>query len=750
MRSSGRSFEEFDHPAFAELYIRTGTSGLNETELLLEGVHCASCVWLVERVPLLLPGMARAELDFRRALIRISWDPAMVRLSQIGVVLDQLGYTPHPFRGMSRDRLRRKEDRRALIRIGIAGALAANVMLVSIALYSGEFHGMEGEYNVFFRWISLLLTLPSLLGPGRVFFTGAWAALRTRTLHMDLPIALALAAGVVRGAINTVTDSGPIYLDGVSILIFLLLSGRFLQQRGQRAAMDASELLFSLTPANARIVEPDGGTRDIPASALESGAEILVQVGESFPADGTISHGLTSINSALLTGESAPISAGVGDPVHAGTINMESPVRVLVRQAGENSRLANVLRQVEESTRRRAPVVALADRLSGVFVAVVLGLATATFLFWHPRDPALAWDSAIALLVVTCPCALALATPLAVTTAIGRAARNGILIKGPDALELLARPGTMVLDKTGTLTLGDPTLLYWDGEEQLKPLILGLEAGSLHPIARAFQKAWPEVPADSPEEVRHLSGRGIEGRFRNQLVAIGSPTMILAGRGTDPVPAELRNQPLTPVMVSIDGEVVGVAGVGDPIRPDAALALRELRSRGWQLMLLSGDSPGVAQAVGAQLGFAAEEIVGGATPEIKMTMVQQLGAGRNAGDGAVVMVGDGVNDAAAMAAAQVGIGVHGGAEAALATADLYLTVSGIAPLVELVDGSARTMGVIRRNLIFALIYNLLGVFLAVTGVISPLIAAILMPLSSLTVIGTSWAGLTFPTPGRLS
>ncbi len=505
VQASGRSYDEFDHPAFHALYARPAAGGLLETELYLEGVHCASCVWLVERAPLLIPGVARAELEVGRALARVAWDPAATSLAAIARFLDGLGYRAHPFRGGRMDALRKAEDRAMLVRIGVAGALAANVMTVAIALYAGWLDGMEPVYFNYFRWISLLLTTPALLWPGRVFFQGAFGALRARTLHMDVPIAVALAAGYTRGAINTVTGTGPIYFDGVAALIFLLLVGRFLQQRAQRAATNATELLHGLSPATARMVD---GTaiREVPTEALIPGMLVEIRAGDTVPADGVVVEGRSELDLALLTGESRPKVASPGDRVFAGTVNLASGLRVEVEQSGEASRLGRLLRQVEAGAGRRAPVVQAADRLAGRFVAVVLLLALVTFAYWWPRDPDRAVDHAIALLIVTCPCALALATPLAITVAIGRAARTGVLIKGGDALEVLARPGTLYLDKTGTLTEGRTSLVAWEGPDEIRPLILALERHSTHPVAAGFLAAWPDLP------VVDASGRAADAR----------------------------------------------------------------------------------------------------------------------------------------------------------------------------------------------------------------------------------------------
>ncbi len=745
VRASGRSYEEFDHPAFADRYVRQQANGTSRTELYLEGVHCASCVWLVERVPLVVPGVVRAELDVRRSLAVLEWDRSAVPLSAIARTLDRLGYPPHPFRGVAREAMRRKEDRAMLVRIGIAGAIAINVMLAALALYSGELNGMDPQFTRFFRWVSFGLTLPAFIWPGRVFFTGALASLRMRSLHMDLPIAIALAVGLVRGAINTITDAGPVYFDGLAILIFALLVGRFLQQRGQRMATDAAELLHTLAPVSARVIDA-AGTHEIPTDALLPGMVLDVRAGESFAADGTVLTGSSTVNAALLTGESRPVPVVAGARVFAGTHNIESPLRVRVEEAGETSRIAKLMRQVEESARRRAPVVLLANRLAGIFVAVVLTAAMLTWIVKWQWSSATALDDAIALLIVTCPCALALATPLAITVAVGRAAGRGMLIKGGDALELLAQPATLILDKTGTITEGSTALVAWVGPEWVKPMVLALEEGSSHPLADGFRRAWTALRDPSAacvvRDARHVAGGGLEGLVDGHRVRIGSPRFVReTATNIEPSVRDglaAMNRTLTPVHIAVDGVVVAAAGLGDRVRDDARIALDALRAAGWRTIMLSGDAPDVVSAVGTALGFAPADAIGAASPEDKLAFVKRLQT-----QGRVVMVGDGVNDAAAIAAAHVGIGVHGGAEACLSTADIYLTRPGLAALVELTGGAHNTMSVIRRNITFSIGYNLIGAGMAIAGVLNPLIAAILMPASSLTVVLGSWYGKSF-------
>ncbi len=521
--------------------------------------------------------------------------------------------------------------------------------------------------------------------------------------------------------------------------MFLLLVGRFLQQRAQRAAADSAELLYALSPATARVVGDDGTARETPAEALLPGMVCEVRAGDTVPADGVVLDGRSTLDLSLLTGESRPVAVEPASPVYAGTVNRLQALRVRITCTGEESRLGRILRDVERGAARRAPVVQLADRLAGVFVAVVLVLAALTAALWWRHDPSRAIDLSIALLVVTCPCALALATPLAVTVAVGRAARRGILVKGGETLERLARPSLLFLDKTGTVTEGRTSLVRWDGDAAVRASVLALERHSNHPLAAGFAAAWDDVEAPEAYDVSSTLGGGLEGTVGGHRVVVGSPRFVAARASGGGAPDEAGDErALTPVWVAVDGRIAGRAWFGDPVRADAAASIATLRQRGWRVRLLSGDDPGVVAATGERLGFGATECEGAATPERKLEVIEQA-----SGHGDAVMVGDGVNDAAAIARAGVGIGVRGGAEASLAAADVFLARPGLEPLVELTEGARRTMGVIRRNIAFSLVYNVAGAVLAMAGLINPLLAAVLMPASSITVVLASWWGHTF-------
>jgi len=740
--SQGRGFEEFDDPSFTELYCRPAQGGLVTIELYLEGVHCAACVWLVEKVPLVVPGVAECRLDVGRSLATVVWDPARTPLSSIARFLDSIGYPPHPFHGVEARDMERREDRSLLIRIAVAGAIAGNVMLLAIALYGGYFHGISAEYRSLFRWVSLGLTLPSVMWCAQVFYRGAWGALKTRTLHMDVPISIGILAAFGWGVTNTIRDHGDVYFDSVTILVFFLLVGRWIQRRQQRRAARATELLFSLAPSTARVIEM-GLVREIPVSALKPGMVVELRAGDSAPADGVVLAGDSTMDLSLLTGESRPVGVGPDDPIHAGTTSLSGRLEIDVRTAGTDTRLGRLLRLVEEGAQRRAPVVLLADRISGWFVLTVLGLAILTGAIWLQIDPEHAVEHAVALLIVSCPCALGLATPLAVSAAIGRAARAGILIKGGDALEILAKPSRMILDKTGTLTEGRLTVIQWHGDESLRPVVAAAESSSNHPAALALTTDVDTSGVATPTHVEQHPGRGLTARTEAGELLVGSPVFARELIGELPEETESRiheavSLALTPIVITLDRRVVAVAALGDPLRPDTDETLTEIQRRGWLVEILSGDHPGTVEALLDRLDLEPVQGTGGALPEDKLEAVRHA-----AKEGPVVMVGDGVNDAAALAAATVGVGVHGGAEAALAAADVYLGTPGLESLVRLLDGSRRTLGVIRRNLIFSLSYNAVAVTLAMLGLMHPLVAAILMPASSITVVVSSYRARTF-------
>lgn len=753
VQRSGRRYSEYDDATFHALYASQVQPGVLRCELFLQNVHCAACVWLVERLPQLVKGVLSATLDFRRATLTVTWDTRMAKLSHVAGVLETLGYPPHPARGVKARQLRQAEDRKALMELAIAGAIGSNVMLIFVALYAGLFDTMDAAHVQMFRWVSMGLSVISLLWPGRVFLRGALAALRMRTLHLDIPIAAGLAAGVVWGVINTIRGTGDLYFDSIAVLIFFLLVGRFIQRRQQRAAADSVELLFTLTPSVARKVGEDNAVRDVPIETIRESDVVEVRAGDCVPVDGVIVSGVSTIDKSLLTGESRAVAVETGDAVHAGTVNLSGVLRVLVHGTGEATRVGRLMRLVEEGARSRAPIIQLTDRLAGAFIAVMLVVGAITVALWWHIDPTKAIENAVALLVVTCPCGLGLATPLVMTMAMGRAAREGMLIKNAEAMQRLAQRGEIFLDKTGTLTHGATRLVKWWGDESVMPMVAAIERESSHHVARAVCEGLEgrfdgaEVPQAA--HVREVTGKGIEGYVRGRLVRVASPGSVDAreqgvkyAEGMLEARAEATRLGLSAVLVEVDGFIVAVLGVGDQLRDESPAIVSHLRKEGWRVRVLSGDEAGIVQRVGAALGLSHRDVTGGATPEEKLAAVRDS-AQRMGERHTTVMVGDGVNDAPALAAAHVGIAVKGGAEASLAAADIFLARGGLRDVAHLLDGARRTMRAIHLCIIASVLYNIVAAALCIIGHISPLLAAIIMPMASLSVLAIAVRASTF-------
>ncbi|MFO7562297.1 MAG: heavy metal translocating P-type ATPase [Enhygromyxa sp.] len=751
---AARAEHAAEDPAYAHLDDPAVLASLGDrpghAELHLVGLHCAACVWLIERLPAVLDGVLAARVDFGSARLWIDWDPAQLRLSEIAAFLHRAGYELAVIDAEA-EQARRRERRVELIRIAVAGASAGNVMLVSVALYAGLLSSMEAEWSRFFELAALLLSLPAVLYGALPFYRAAWASLRLGRLHIDLPIALGLLGGFAASVIATLRQTGEIYFDSVSLLVFLLLLGRFVQRRGQQWALSRTDLLQRLLPARARRILADGGREDCSASALTLGERIEVRAGERIPADARITAGRASIDASSLTGESLPQAAEVGDLVLAGTLAVDGRCELEVVAVGADTRIGSLAARILEADRERAPIQRAVDRISGYFVAAVIGLAVLGGVAWWFVDPSRVFAVVVALLVVSCPCALGLATPVALAVARGRAAERGILFASAAALESLAKVETAVFDKTGTLTEGTLEVRSqhlvderWSAA-QLGAILLAVEGDSGHPIAQALRRHAELEPARAVAELRSLHeqiGRGREAELEldGELVRVrvGSLGWIGAGERFGDALGRALELGHTPVLVEIDGRPSVLLALADRPRADAPLALARLRALGVKLAIRSGDHPAAVAAVAAELGI--EDFAGAMTPEAK---AHELATTPRA-----AMIGDGVNDAAAMRAASVGVAVRGGAEVALRSADVHLAHPGLGEVADLFEGARRTMKVIRRNLGFSLVYNLVFASAALAGLIDPLAAAILMPISSLSVVLSSALSRSFDREAR--
>ncbi|MBS1817628.1 MAG: heavy metal translocating P-type ATPase [Acidobacteria bacterium] len=761
-RVSGRSFEDFDDPQVQDGASDTLGDERRRTRLYLEGVHCAACVWLVEKLPAVLAGVDDVRLNYGSAVAEVTWRPAQTRLSTIGRALDRLGYTPHVHQASRVQDARRAEDRAALARLGVAAACAMNLMFLSGALYAGDYSGMASQFQVFFRWFSLLVAVPVLTFSARPFFQTAIAGLRAGLVHIDLPIAVGLTIGALASAWNVVIGSGPVWFDSLAMLTAALLGARQLQRSAQRAALERADSLRGVAFLEfARRLEgdgPDATSVEVPLAALTPGDRVEVRSGELVPVDGVVLVGRSSLDNAVITGESVPVPVDAGDTVHAGATNVGARLIVRVDAAGARTRVGALLAVVQDALAHKPAVLQATDAMARRFVKALFVVALGALAYGFAVgqiDTAL--TRVVALLVVSCPCALGLSVPLAMSIALMRAARAGIFVKNPDALDRLRHVHTVLLDKTGTLTEGRACVVRYHGDEGALELARALEQESSHPVARAFQHAngTPLHLVRTVDEVVETPGLGIRGRLDGHDVRVGSVAHVTTDRAIVPADVDaaattMLADGMSPIFVSIDGRIAGVAGLGDALRPDVRRTVDRLRARGVHVRIVSGDHPEVVARIGAELGLEPADVHGGLTPEAKRDYVQQLVSARE-GAGSIVMVGDGVNDAAALALADVGVAVHGGMGATIVAADIVLTREGVRPLLDIMEGSRRLRGIIRRNIGFSLAYNATVSTLALAGLVGPLLAAVLMPLSSLTVVLSSTATRTFARPdGRLA
>lgn len=753
---------EIDSDAFVEEHTVLNEDGTRTVDLFLDGVHCAACVWLVERLPQEMEGIIEARLDLPRARLSLQYVPADVNLSDVAKWLAQFGYTAHPVRHDSAT-ARTEGERRLLVKVGVCWALAGNVMLLAFALYSGLDVAQDPGLATAARWLSMLLATVSVGYGGMEFFTRAWAsiklAIRTRSiksLHMDLPIAAGVAVGFADSARATVTGTGDVWYDSITVLIAALLTARWLQLRSRRLAGDATDRLLSLIPSMVRRVADDGSTETVRIDDVFVNDVVRVPSGEVVPVDGIVASGTSTVNNAVLTGESRPESVVAGTPVTAGATNLSAPIDVLVQAAGSDTRVGQLLAWVRDASGSHARVVSLADRLTGYFVAAVAVVALATALLWWMIDPSQMAMHVVALLVITCPCALGMATPLAMAVGTGKAAQAGIFIKNEGAIQKLTQVDAVVLDKTGTLTEGHMSLVEAHGGDASLTLAAALEASSTHPIAEALVRdrgtcSIDGSPSASVEDVEDVQGQGITGWVDGHHVAVGRPDWVQQEHTSpDAGPGPFEDSPPfdafaqdghTPVAVSVDGVLRAALAFGDRIRPTSRRIIERLNEQGTDIYLCSGDHPDTVHAVARKLGIPLDRAQGHVSPEEKRDHVATLQSdGRT-----VMMIGDGVNDAAALQIADVGVAVEGGSTASLVAADVFMTRDGLDPVAEMFDGADTVMQVIRRNLGFSLSYNVLGAIAAISGLVGPLVAAIAMPISSLIVVAASVFQRSFQT-----
>ncbi|MFZ2267841.1 MAG: heavy metal translocating P-type ATPase [Azonexus sp.] len=726
----------FDHADFQKSFVKELGEGEREASLLLEGITCSACIWLNEQHVGKLPGVTAVDINYTTRRARVRWDESRIKLSDILGAIAAIGYRAYPYDAAKNEEISRKERRDALWRVWVAGFGMMQVMMYAFPVYiaNGE---MAVDIETMMRLASLLLTLPVVLYSSAPFFRNAWRDIKLRRLGMDVPVALGVGAAFVASCWASLTGEGEVYFDSVTMFVFFLLGGRYLEMTARQKALGVTEALAKLLPAFAQKMAnfPDDRTAEQCVVAdLRQGDHVLVRAGDIVPADGRVVEGFSRANEALLTGESRPVAKAPGDLVTGGSINAESPLIVRVDQVGEGTRLSAIVQLMERAAAEKPKIVELADRIASYFVAVLLLIAIVVAVGWYFVDPSQALWITVSVLVVTCPCALSLATPIALTVSAGALAKDGLLVTRGHAIETLARATHFVFDKTGTLTTGrmhlrEVRLMGGLAETECLAIVAALEQSSEHPIATALRQATKGV-LPSVEKVLSEPGQGIEALVDGRMCRVGRSAYALALAGK-PLPDEASDwldSDETVVVLADTGGCLALFRIGDELRPEAKAMIGDLRAAGKHVILLTGDAPSVAERIAGELGI--KDVRAGVTPQGKYACVTELQAG-----GAVVaMVGDGVNDAPVLAQAQVSIAMGGGAQLARTQSDFVLLSENLDHLRYGLRRAKLTLSIIRQNLWWSFAYNFVALPLAISGHVTPWLAGIGMSASSLLVV----------------
>jgi len=748
---------------YAPRYARE-TGDTIETSLMIDGIHCAACVWLIEKTVGRVAGVVEAAVNFSTHRMTVSWVAAETSLKQIIEKIRSIGYRAAEYDASAEAPFVKKKNE-ALLKMSVAGFSAVTTVFLADGLYGGYLWGIDDGFKNYLQWVSLFAAIPAVFYSGSAFIIPAYNGLRNRAFTMDLTVGLGALITFFYSVWATVQNRGDVYFDTVAMFIFLILAGRFLEAAYRRKAWSDTQRLAGLRVESATIVR-DGVRLVVDIGSVAPGDTVEVKPGEAVPLDGVVLEGSSSVDESMLTGESKPVEKSAGLPVYASTMNTHGTLRFAVTRTGPYTVLSRITGLVEMAQSRKAAVQVLSDKLAGYFVPIVLAVAAATYLGWSYYDPAHAVIYAVAVLIITCPCALALATPAAIIIGCGAAAKDGVIVKSGAALEKLHKATHIVFDKTGTLTEGTMSVVAvlpakGGSEEEVLGVAAAVEQFSEHPAGKAIyaeaQRRGAVVNA-RVEGFRAIGGKGVEatvkGSIRHagkvvELAALSAPEQVIAGsrsfldgRGVaipvEFVEAEDRANALGDSAVYVaatqtSGEfkLLGVVMLTDPIRPSSAGLVKGLKEMGLTVTMLSGDNRTTAQTVAVKLGI--ESVVAAVVPEGKQDTIKGL---KKEGE-VVVMVGDGINDGPALATADVGVAVGSGAELAVGSADIVLLNPDPMSVLRAIEISKNTFGAIKGNLLVSLVYNVVLMPLAAFGYIVPVVAAVAMPLSSILVIANS-------------
>lgn len=718
-----------------------------EVSLILEGITCAACVWLNEKHLNALDGVISANINYsnRRALVR--WDDSQIKLSDILESISRIGYLAHPYDPEQHQRILEKERKQQIKRLGLSGLLGMQIMIFAVAMYTGEWWGIDETFRQSFRWISLALCIPILLYASSVFFKSAYRDLSNKRVGMDVPVSLGIAIAFSASFINTIKGTGEVYFDSVAMFTFFLLSARFFEIGTRKQTSEATEALLNLKPAIATrlvnytdsktdsIAAPTNRQESIAVAELNIGDYLLVRPGEVIPADSIIVNGTSGINESLITGESLPVTKQASDSVIGGSTNTENPLIIQVSKLGEDSVLSSIQRLIDEAQHTKPAIAKLADKIATWFVSILLTVAAIVAYYWYNADPTRWLEITIATLVVSCPCALSLATPTAITAASGQLAKIGLLPKRAHALETLAQATDFVFDKTGTLTTGrikleDIILQTNDhNSDYILAVAASLEASSEHPIAKALLSA-NELTLLSVSNLKHTTGFGIQGEIDNTEWFIGNKEFIQqhSSESFTDIASEKNTDSASRIYLASKDQCVATFILSDKIRNEAKSLIEHIHAQHKQTHLMSGDRLESAENISAQLGI--KHCQANLKPEDKLSNVKTL---QQSGS-IVVMTGDGVNDAPVLAGADLSIAMGKGTQLAAATADMILISNNIEHIYHGYLIAIKTLRIIKQNLSWALLYNIIAIPAAATGYVEPWLAAIGMSVSSLVVV----------------
>lgn len=719
----------YERPAVMDKFVRRHSNGDLTADLLVQGVHCAACTWLIENTLSRINGIRSVEVNPLTTRAEIRWDPTRISLARVLQAIENVGYMPVPFTEQATQAAVAREKRVALRRLLVAGLGMMQVVSFAIAMYAGAFQGMDPGIQQFFRLISLLVATPVVLYSGAPFFLGALRNIKSGSLGMDVPVALAIGTAWTASVWNTFAGSGEVYFDSATMFVFFLSGTRYLEAAGRFQAFDLTHALAREIPSTTTRLT-DAGSEEVGVMELQAGDTVLVATGSTFPADGTLLGEATQVDEALLTGESIPVRKLAGDVIVAGTVNCGDSARVRVDKTGPDTVLAQIGRLVGQAGNDKPRLVQITDRVASWFVMAVLLIAAGAGLAWAQIDPQRAFEIVLSVLVVTCPCALALATPAAFTVATGALARQGFLIRRSNALPTLAATDHVIFDKTGTLTSSAMEIraVHVRGNSSTAEafaLAAALEANSSHPIARAFRSSSAVKPA---AQVKIVPGCGMEGRIDAAQYRIG--TLKFAGglANTSTTGWESENPDIRNIYLGDNHGIVAHFEIVEQIRVGARELVADLQKMQLSTSIASGDQLNVVAALAKRIGI--DSWKSGLLPEGKLELVRELQAEGET----VTAIGDGINDSPVLAGADVSIAMGSGTSIAQHSADCVWLGSHLHGLDVAFRTARRTMQIVRQNLAWALFYNALAIPLAVTGKLDPWMAALGMSLSSLLVM----------------